>query len=158
MNRRAFAVGMAVVRRFTRAFAFGLLALYALVMFIDQTVKGAPPPFWAWGLPVLFAGVVWFDVRRLLARTDEVRQGTRIDLVQQQLSSLDADARAAHLRRIQRRILLSGVSVLAGAITLLLVPAEYPRALAWAWLWLIVSAAFTAVQVAGFLLARRWMR
>ena len=149
---------MARVRRFTRAFASGLLALYALVMFIGQTVKGAAPPFWAWGLAVLFAGVVWFDVRRLLARTDEVRQGTRIDLVQQQLSSLDADARAAHLRRIQRRMLLSGVSVLAGAITLLLVPGDYPRVVAWAWLWLIFSAVFAATQVAGFLLARRWMR
>lgn len=158
MDLRAFAAGMALVRRFTRAFAFGLLALYALVMFIGQTVNGAPPPFWAWGLPVLFAGVVWFDVRRLLARTDEVRQGTRFDLVQQQLSSLDADARAAHLRRIQRRMLVGGGSVLASAITLLLVPGDYPRAVACIWLWLIVSAVFAAMQAAGFLLVRRWMR
>ena len=149
---------MARVRRFTRAFAFGLLALYALVLFIGQAVKGAPPPFWAWGLPVLFAGVVWFDVRRLLAGTDEGRYGARIDQVQQQLSSLDAGARAAHLRRIQRRILMGAVSVLASVITLLLVPGDYPRAVAWAWLWLIVSAVFAAMQVAGFLLARRWMR
>ena len=150
--------GMARTRWVVRTFDFGLLALYALVLLVGEAVSGEPPVLWAWGLPVLFAGIAGFNARRLLARHDEVRSRARVDQVLQTLSSLDTDARAARLSRLKRRILIGGVSVAASVATLLLIPADYPRAVAWTWLWLFVSAFMTWAYCAGFLLVRRWRR
>lgn len=152
------AAGMARTRRVIRAFAFGLLALYALVLLVGEAISGEPPVLWAWGLPVLFAGIAGFNARRLLARHDEVRKRACVDQAQQRLSSLDTDARAAHLSRLKRRIRIGGVSVAASVATLLLIPADYPRAVAWTWLWLFVSVFMTLAYCGGFLLARRWLR
>lgn len=158
MDPGALVAGMARLRRFTRAVAFALLALYVLGMLVGQSMKGEPPRLWAWGLPVLFAGVVWFDVRRLLARVDAVREVSPIDQVREKLSSLDERARATHLLRLKRRMLIAVVSLLASAATLLLVSGDHPRAIAWTWLWLAVSAFMTFAYCGGFLLARRWLQ
>lgn len=158
MDLGTLVAGMARLRRFTRAVVFALLALYMLGMLVGQSMKGEPPPLWAWGLPVLFAGVVWFDVRRLLARVDAVREVSPIDQARGTLSSLDEAARAAHLLRLKRRILIAVVSLLASATTLLLISGDHPRAIAWAWLWLAVSAFMTFAYCGGFLLARRWLQ
>lgn len=158
MDLGNLAAGMARTRRLVRTFAFGLLALYALALLVGQTISGEPPVLWAWGLPALFAGIAGFNARRLLARHDEVRERARVDQVQQTLSSLDNDARAARLLRLKRRMLIGGVSVVASVATLLLIPADYPRAVAWTWLWLFVSAFMTLAYCGGFLLARGSLR
>ncbi|MGF6418183.1 hypothetical protein ABH900_001662 [Stenotrophomonas sp. AN71] len=158
MDLRTLTAGMARLRRLTRVVAFAVLGLYVLGMLVGQSMKGAPPPLWAWGLPVLFAGVVWFDARRLLARSDAVREVSAFDQAREKLSSLDEAARAAHLLRLKRRMLVGSVSLIASVVTLTLVPGDYPRAVAWIWLWLFVSAFMTFAYCGGFLLARRWLR
>ncbi len=158
MDLRTLAAGMARLRRLTRVVAFALLGLYVLGMLVGQLVKGAPPPLWAWGVPLLFAGVIWFDVRHLLARSDAVRAVSAFDQAREKLSSLDEAARVAHLLRLKRRMLAAGVSLIASIVTLLFVPDDHPRAVAWTWLWLFVSAFMTFTYCGGLLLARRWLR
>lgn len=138
-----------------RALGFGLLLLVALGALGHEVIqRGRPSPGTA-ALAAVLALIVWWDVRSLLARRDAQRLTHRIAHARQTLASLDADSRIAHLRRLKRRAIIAGVSLLASVGTLL-VCGDNQRVVAWVLLWVALSAWFTFACSAGLLLARRW--
>jgi len=141
--------------RVLRALGLAVLLLVALGALAYEVIHHGRPSLGTAALAVVLALVMGWDVRSILARSDEKRLTQRIAHARQMLVALDADARIAHLRGVKRRTIIAGVSLLASVVTLR-VCGNNPGVVGWIWLWLALSAVFTLVGAAALLLVRRW--